>query len=372
VTRKLWHIYRLGLKELISFRYDYVLVVLVIYAFTVMVIVPAKGTGLQVSNSSVAYVDEDRSPLSTRIIDAIQKPYFNKPQAITFQEINRVMDRAEYIFVLHIPSGFQRDVLSGKTPEVRIDVDATAIGHAKLGTTYLTRIINDEINTFVLRSQKLPDLPFQLTTRVLYNQNRENSWFMSVVLLTHMITLLSIVLPAAALIREKERGTVEHLLVMPLVPVEIIIAKVWANSFIVMVGTMFSLFFAVKWVIGAPIHGSILLFLIGTIVFLYAATELGVFLATIAKNQPQAGLLSMPIIVPVTMLSGGTTPLESMPRFLQIIMQFGPTTHYMEFCARVLFRNAGIGVVLPQLAAMAAIGTVLFIGAMIRFRATFR
>ncbi len=352
MTRKLWHIYRLGLKELISFRYDYVLVVLVIYAFTVMVIVPAKGTGLQVSNSSVAYVDEDRSPLSTRIIDAIQKPYFNKPQAITFQEINRVMDRAEYIFVIHIPSGFQRDVLSGKTPEVRIDVDATAIGHAKLGTTYLTRIINDEIDTFVLRSQKLPDLPFQLTTRVLYNQNRENSWFMSVVLLTHMITLLSIVLPAAALIS--------------------IIAKVWANSFIVMVGTMFSLFFAVKWVIGAPIHGSILLFLIGTIVFLYAATELGVFLATIAKNQPQAGLLSMPIIVPVTMLSGGTTPLESMPRFLQIIMQFGPTTHYMEFCARVLFRNAGIGVVLPQLAAMAAIGTVLFIGAMIRFRATFR
>jgi ABC-2 type transport system permease protein len=195
---------------------------------------------------------------------------------------------------------------------------------------------------------------------------------MSVFFLVQMITLLSIILPAAALIKEKERGTVEHLLVMPLVPLEITIAKVWANSFIVVVGAMFALFFSIKWVIGAPIHGSTPLFFLGTIVFLYATTELGVFLATIAKNQPQAGLLSMPIIVPISMLNGGTTPLESMPRFLQIIMQFAPTTHYMEFCSRVLFRDAGIGVVWPQLAAMAAIGTVLFIGAMMRFRATFR
>jgi ABC-2 type transport system permease protein len=372
MIRKLWHIYRLGLKELISFRYDYVLVVLVIYSFTVMVIVPSKGTGLQVRNSSVAYVDEDQSQLSARIIDAIQLPYFQKPQAISFHEINQVLDRAEYIFVIHIPTGFQKDLLSGKTPDVSIDVDATAIGHAKLGTTYLSRIINDEIQTYLHGAQKAMEPPIQVTTRVLYNQNRESSWFMSVVFLTHMITLLAIILPAAALIKEKERGTVEHLLVMPLVPLEITIAKVWANSFIVVAGAMFALFFSIKWVIGAPIHGSTPLFFLGTIVFLYATTELGVFLATIAKNQPQAGLLSMPIIVPISMLNGGITPMESMPRFLQIIMQFAPTTHYMEFCSRVLFRDAGIGVVWPQLLAMAAIGTVLFIGAMIRFRATFR
>jgi len=372
MIRKLWHIYRLGLKELISFRYDYVLVVMVIYSFTVMVIVPSKGTGLQVRNSSVAYVDEDQSPLSTRIIEAIQPPYFQKPQAITFHEINQVLDRAEYIFVIHIPTGFQKDLMSGKTPEVAIDVDATAIGHAKLGTTYLSRIINDEIQTYLHGSQKPLEPPIQVTTRVLYNQNRESSWFMSVVFLAHMITLLSLILPAAALIKEKERGTVEHLLVMPLVPLEITLAKVWANSFIVVAGAMFSLFFSIKWVVGAPIQGSTLLFFLGTILFLYATTELGVFLATIAKNQPQAGLLSMPIIVPINLLNGGVTPLESMPRSLQIIMQFAPTTHYMEFCSRVLFRDAGIGVVWPQLLAMAAIGTVLFIGAMMRFRATFR
>lgn len=372
MIRKLWHIYRLGLKELISFRYDYVLVIMVIYSFTVMVIVPSKGTGVQVRNSSVAYVDEDQSLLSQRIIDSIQQPFFQKPKAIIYHDINQVLDRGEYIFVLHIPSGFQKDLLAGKAPEISIDVDATAIGHAKLGSTYLSKIINQEINTFLLGSHKPVDPPIQLNTRVMYNPNNENSWFMSIVLLNHMITLLSIILPAAALIKEKERGTVEHLLVMPLVPVEITIAKVWANSFIVLMGVVFALLFSIKWVIGTPIHGSMLLFFLGTIIFLYATTELGVFLATIAKNQPQAGLLSMPIIVPIAMLSGGTSPFESMPRFLQIIMQFAPTTHYMEFCSRVLVRDAGIDVVWPQLLAMAAIGTVLFIGAMIRFRKTFQ
>ncbi len=372
MIRKLRHIYRLGLKELISFRYDYVLIVMVVYSFTVMVIVPSKGTGLQVRNASIAYVDEDHSPLSMRVIDAIHEPYFNTPHAIQFRDIDRALARAEYTFVINIPPDFQKDVLTGRTPDIRIDVDATAIGHAKLGTTYLTHIINEVINTFVRRSARSPDPPVNIIPRVLYNQNRESSWFLGVVILTHMITLLSIILPAAALIKEKERGTLEHLLVMPLVPVEITLAKVWANSFIVVAGTMFSLFFSVKWVIGAPIHGSMLLFFLGTIVFLYASTELGVFLATIAKNQPQAGLLSMPIIVPFSMLSGGTTPMESMPHFLQVAMKFAPTTHYMEFCARVLFRNAGIADVWQQLAAMAAIGTALFIGAMIRFRATYR
>jgi ABC-2 type transport system permease protein len=369
---KLRHIYRLGLKELISFRYDYILVVLVVYSFTVMIIVPARGTGLKVHNSSVAYVDEDQTSLSSRIIDSVNPPYFQKPKPVSFHGINQALDRAEYIFVIHIPSGFQKDILAGKESEIGIHVDATAIGHAKLGASYLHKIINQEISTFLLKSQKPPDYPVQFITRVLYNQNSESSWFMSVVFLTHMITMLSIILPAAALIKEKERGTVEHLLVMPLVPLEITIAKVWANSFILVAGAMFALFFSVKWVVGAPIHGSTLLFFLGTVIFLYATTELGVFLATIAKNQPQAGLLSMPIIVPISMLNGGTTPLESMPRFLQIVMQFAPTTHYMEFCSRVLFRNSGIDVVWPQLAAMAAIGTALFVGAMVRFRATFK
>lgn len=370
--RKFQHIYRLGLKELISFRYDYVLIVLVLYSFTVMIVSPSKGVGLQIHDVSIAYVDEDHSYLSERIRDGIRKPYFREPVAISYQDINLALDRGIYTFVVQIPSGFQKDVLAGRRPDISINIDATATGHAKLGTTYLVNMITDEITAYLYGAGKLPDPPVSINTRIKYNPNRENTWFMSLVFLTHMITLLSIILPAAALIKERERGTVEHLLVMPLKPFEITIAKAWSNSFIVAAGSILSLIFVIKGYMGNPVHGSILLFFIGTVVYLYATTQLGIFLATIAKNQPQVGLLSMPVVTPMTMLSGGTTPIEAMPQFLQVLMKISPTTHYQEFIVAVLIREAGISMVWPQLAAMAVIGTVLFIGALMRFRATFR
>ena len=366
------HIYRLGLKELISFRYDIVLIVLLIYCFTVMVIVPSEGTGLQVRNSAVAIVDEDQTPLSARIRAAIGEPYFKEPRMISYQDIDHALDRGEYIFVIDIPSGFQKDVLAGKNPEIGLEIDATAVAHAKLGTAYLMNIIHDEVVTYLYGPRKQPDPAVKLNIRAKYNPNRESRWFMSLVFLTHMITLLSILLPAAALMKEKERGTVEHLLVMPLHPFEISLAKVWSNSFLVVVGAMLSLLFCVKGIIGTPIIGSVPLFFVGTLLYLFAATELGIFLATVAKNLPQVGLLSMPVIVPLAILAGGTTPLEAMPMFLQKIMVFSPTAHYLEFMTAVLLRDAGIADIWPQLAAMTGIGIALFTAALMRFRATFR
>jgi ABC-2 type transport system permease protein len=372
MLRNFRHIYRLGLKELISFRYDPVLIVLLFYCFTFMVVIPSKGASNQVHNATVAIVDEDQSPLSERIRAAIGKPYFIPPEMISFGDIDYCLDRGIYTFAIHIPPGFQKDVLAGKKPVVRLDVDATAVRHAKLGTAYLAHIITDETHTFLYRDGKLPDPTVSLNVRAKYNPNRENSWFMSLVFLMQMITLLSILLPAAALIKEKERQTVEHLLVMPLNPFEISLAKVWSNSFLIVTGAIFSLFFCVKGIIGTPIIGSVPLFFMGTLVYLFAATELGIFLATIAKNLPQVGLLSMPVIVPIAMLAGGTTPLEAMPPFLQEMMKFSPTAHYLEFMTSVLLRDAGILDVWRQLAAMGAIGIVLFTAALMRFRATFR
>jgi ABC-2 type transport system permease protein len=370
--RKLWHIYRIGLKELISFRYDYTLIILLIYAFSIMVIVPAKEAGVQVRNASVGFADEDNSRLSERIRDAVQPPQFKTARTVSLADINRGMDRGEYTFVINIPPGFQNDVLSGRRPVVRIDVDATATGHAKLGTNYLRRIITEETNRYLYGVQKLPGSPVQLNIRVKYNPNRESHWFMGIVFLMKMITLLSVLLPAAALIRERERGTVEHLLVMPLTPAEIIISKVWANSLVILTGAMISLLLAVRWFLGVPLSGSILLYAVGTVVYLFATTGLGIFLGTIAKSQPQMGLLCLPIVTPIVMLSGGMTPIEAMPVWLQNIVSFTPTSHYLEFASTVLICKAGIDIVWKELIVMMAIGTVLFTGAMLRFRKTFR
>ncbi|MRR38158.1 ABC transporter permease, partial [bacterium] len=292
--KSLRHIYRLGLKELISFRYDIVLIILMVYCFTVMVIVPSSGTGLQMRNGAVAIVDEDQTPLSARIRAAIGPPYFKTPRMIEYKDTDQALNRGDYVFIVDIPPRFQQDVLAGKNPVIGLNIDATAIAHAKIGTNYLMNIINEEVTTFLHGPDKKPVPPVSLVIRSKYNPNRVSRWFMSLVFLTHMITLLSILLPAAALIKERERGTVEHLLVMPLHSFEISLAKVWSNSLLVLTGTMLSLFFCVKGVIGTPIIGSVLLYFVGTAVYLFAATELGIFMATIAKNLPQVGLLSMP------------------------------------------------------------------------------
>ncbi len=370
--KRLAHIYRLGLKELISIRYDVILMILLVYSFSVMVIVTARGTGLQVRNASVAVVDEDASPLSARIVAAIRQPYFRSPQLLSYRDIDATLDRNVCTFVVDIPPGFQRDVLAGRRPEIRIDVDGTAIGHAKMGTTYLKKMMAGEVSEYLTGERKTAPPPIRQTVRVRYNPNRENAWFMGLMMLVNMITMLSILLPAAALLREREHGTVEHLLVMPLAPSEIMIAKVWANSLVVLTGALLSLGLVVRGILGAPVQGSLVLFFAGTILYLFATTGLGIFLATLARTGPQMGLLSLPVITPITMLSGGMTPREAMPQALQTLMEVFPTTHYVEFTSAVLVRGAGAGLVWERMAAMAVIGAVLFLAALLRFRATFR
>ena len=188
--------------------------------------------------------------------------------------------------------------------------------------------------------------------------------------LINNITMLSIILTGAALIREREHGTVEHLLVMPVTPFEIMCAKVWAMGLVVLLAAAGSLLFIVRGALHVPIEGSILLFLAGTAVHLFATTSMGIYLATLARNMPQFGMLLILILLPMQMLSGGSTPRESMPEFVQTIMNIAPTTHFIELGQAVLYRGAGLDVVWQPLLWLAVIGGVFFITALRRFRTT--
>ena len=147
-------------------------------------------------------------------------------------------------------------------------------------------------------------------------------------------------------------------------------AKIWANGLAIVLAVILSLYVVVQGVLSVRISGSIALFVLGASVFLYAMTALGIVLSTFANSMPQFALLAIPFFVVMNMLSGGTSPLYGMPQLLQIIMQAAPSTHFTSFAQAVLFRGAGIDIVWRQLAAMAVIGTVLFLMALSRFRAT--
>jgi ABC-2 type transport system permease protein len=225
-----------------------------------------------------------------------------------------------------------------------------------------------EINDFLSRREGNPVSPVNLIVRIAFNPNVTTAWFTSVMGIINSITMLAIILAGAAVVREREHGTMDHLLVMPLTPFEIAMSKIWANGLVIVVAIGLSLRFVVHGLLGVPIAGSIPLFLIGAAIYLFFATAIGIFLGTIARSMPQLGLLYLLVFLPMNMLSGSNTPLESMPPWLATIMQASPSTHFVSLAQAILYRGAGFAVVWPQFVIVALIGGVFLYLALRRFR----
>jgi len=363
-------VFRLGLKELSSLRADPALILLIAYVFSFAVYAVATGAKLEVANASVAYVDQDRSALTGRILGAILPPEFNPPQEIAADEIESVMDTGEFVFVLSFPPSFEADVLNGLKPKVQLNVDATAMAQAGNGSVYLQQIIGAEVAKFVSGDDQENVLPINLVVTSKFNPNLNSVWFSSVMQIINNITILSVLLTGAALIREREHGTIEHLLVMPVTPSEIMVAKIWANGLVIVVAAILSLWIVVQTVLAVPISGSIPLFVFGTVLYLVSVTGLGILLATFTTSMPQFGLLALPVLVIMNLLSGSTTPMESMPVWLQNVMQVAPSTHFVAFSQAILYRGAGLDIVWPNMMVMVALSAVFFFVALKRFRVT--
>ena len=362
------NIFWLGTKELRSFLHDFVLVGFVVYAFSLAVIAQAQSNSQELHNASIAYVDEDHSELSRRIVRAFLPPYFQTPQPVAERDIVPLMNAWKYTFVLDIPPNFERYVLGGRNPAIQLNVDATAMVQAGLGAGYAQQIIMTEIQDFLSHAGGVPLSPVNLDVRVAFNPNVTTAWFTSVMGIINSVSMLSIVLAGAAIVREREHGTMDHLLVMPLTPFEIAMSKVWANGLVITVAVGLSLYFVVRTLLGIPILGSIPLFMVGVVIYLFFSCAIGIFIGTVARSMPQLGLLYMLIYMPMNMLSGSNTPLESMPPWLATVMQASPSTHFVSFAQSILYRGAGIDVVWPQFLLVAAIGGLFFVFAILRFR----
>lgn len=364
------NIYRLGIKELWSLRRDNIMLLLICYTFTLSVYTAATALPETLHKAPIAIVDEDASPLSARIIEAFYPPQFNLPQLISPEQMDFGMDAGLYTFVITIPANFQSDLLAGRAPQIQLSTDATRMSQAFTGSGHIQHMINNEINGFMQQRQGQVANAVGLELRARFNPTLEKVWFGSLMQIINNVTMLSIILTGAALIREREHGTIEHLLVMPVTSTEIMLAKVWAMGLVVLCAAGISLVLVVQGALRVPIEGSISLFLLGTALHLFATTAMGIFLATLARNMPQFGMLMILILLPLQLLSGGTTPRESMPEIVQDIMLLAPTTHYVSQSQAILYRGAGLDVVWPQFICLAAIGITLFAVSLSRFRNT--
>ncbi|MEZ5553537.1 MAG: ABC transporter permease [Pseudomonadales bacterium] len=366
--QRLANIFWLFGKELKSVLGDPVMVVLILWSFVVAVILEASGAGDTVRNAAIALVDEDQSALTRQISSALVPPWFQEPIAMAPEQAGAAMDRGQIMFALSFPPDLAADAIAGKSPTVQLQVDATAVSQAQLGTDYISNIVQTEARAFLSGSPAAPDPRVRLELRRAFNPNGNPVWFKAVSSLLNQLSLLTIALTGAAMLREREHGTIEHLMVMPLTPVEIALSKVLATMTVVLVAFIGSLLFVVQGILQIPLAGSVPLLVAGAAVYLWAAAAIGMFLGTLARSMAQFALLVIMVIIPVIMLSGGMGAVESQPESVQRLTLALPSRHFLSFAKAVAFRGAGTGSVWIELLLMAGLGAAFFGASLALFR----
>ena len=367
MMRTFLNIYNLSIKELKTLFYDKVMVLLVIYSFSFAIYIGGTQTSTELRNASIAFVDSDKSTLSYRIIDSFMKPRFNTPAVISYDDVNAKLDSGYYTFVILIPANFEKDVLAGKSPDILANIDATRMTQAGIGSGYIQNIISQEVQTFLKGTYDSSVNP-QIVSRYKYNPNLTSMWFGSINEIINNIVMISILLSGAALVREREHGTIEHLMVMPLRAFEIMLSKILSTCLVVLVCVSFSLLVVIELILKIPLSGSVPLYLLCTFLVLFATTSMGVFMGTIVKNMPQLGMIFILTILPLMLLSGSITPYESMPMILQDLMKLMPTSHFVDLSQAILFKGASISIIWEKMLIIFIIGVVFFVSTLALFK----
>jgi ABC-2 type transport system permease protein len=367
MMRTFLNIYNLSIKELKTLFYDKVMVLLVIYSFSFAIYIGGTQTSTELRNASIAFVDSDKSTLSTRIIDSFMKPRFNTPVMISYNDVNANLDSGYYTFIILIPANFEKDVLAGKSPDILANIDATRMTQAGIGSGYIQNIITQEVQTFLKGTYDSTVNP-KIVSRYKYNPNLTSMWFGSINEIINNIVMISILLSGAALVREREHGTIEHLMVMPLRAFEIMLSKILSTCLVVLVCVSFSLLVVIELILKIPLSGSVPLYLLCTFLVLFATTSMGVFMGTIVKNMPQLGMIFILAILPLMLLSGSITPYESMPMILQELMKLMPTSHFVDLSQAILFKGAGLSIIWEKMLIIFIIGVVFFVSTLALFK----
>ncbi|WP_183192036.1 ABC transporter permease [Ancylobacter tetraedralis] len=366
--RSLSNIFWLGTKELRTLSKDLMMILFIIYSFGISIYTQSTGAGETVNNASIAIVDEDNSSLSRSIAGLFYPPYFQTAKMISAADIDRTMDEGLYTLVVVIPPRFEADVRKGRDVDVQVNVDATAVQQASLGAGYIQSMVTDEVKRYRQETAQTTGLSSDLVIRRAFNPNGTQSWFRAIVGLADQLSMLIIILTGAALLREREHGTIEHLLVMPLTAFEIALAKVWSSGLVIFIGFICSLLFVVEGLLDVPIAGSRGLLLLGTIIYIFATAAIGIFLGTLARTMAQFALLMMMFVMPMMMLSGGMSPIESQPQWVQYVTWFFPSRHYVSFMQAIVYRGAGLDIVWKEFVTVLVMGVTFLAVSLVLFR----
>ncbi|MBX3236037.1 MAG: ABC transporter permease [Nitrospiraceae bacterium] len=366
-------------KELLQLFRDLPLMGFLVYSFTVSVYITGTGLQTQLRNAGLLIHDSDRSLSSRELVGRFHAPYFRFDGELTREaEAFERLDGGWSMLVLEIPPRFHEALAAGESASLQVLVDTTNAPQGLSAAGYASRIVGQFAQEAASKRIGLGDGtaaagPMVVSDhRVWYNQDQNETWFESISHLLRMITIFAMLLPAAALVREKERGTVEQLLVSPLTPFQIMFPKVVAMTLVILVATAVALFGVMQPIFGVPIRGSSPLLFALTALFVVATAGMGIFAATLARNQAQVGMLTLLVVAPMLLLSGILTPLESMPAWVGRLMMLSPLRYFVEIAHGILLKGTGLEVLWRQVLALTVLGGALFGFGLWRFRRQFQ
>ena len=365
------------IKELLQLGRDGFLVFAIIFLFTIDILMTGS-VRMELNHATVIVHDADHSEASRELIYRFRPPYFKLGgEILDEREGLRLLDQGQALMVLNIPPEFQHDLIQGKPTDVQVLVDTSNTMLGSLAASYSSQIIGQygfdvALQRMGVTEKSLETVPMLVDQhRIWYNPNQNDQWFIPLSELLTVITILAIMLPAAAAVREKEHGTIEQLIVSPLTPIQILLPKVISMTLVILLGTAASLFLVLEPVFHIPIKGSLPLFFAVTALYTVATSGLGLYIATMSRNLAQAAMLAILILMPMIFLSGAWTPPEAMPVGLRQAMFLSPLYYFIELGYGILLKGAGLDILWDSLLGLTILGVVIFTFGVWRFKRQF-
>ena len=356
-------------KEFSQLFRDVPMLLILAWAFTGAVYTSGHGIATELYRYPIVVLDLSRSQASRDLLARFRPPYFKLVGHVwSDREVVTRLDRGEASLAVIIPPDFERLVHEGAA-RFQVILDGSQSMTATLASAHIASIAHgysvERLGDRGLSDIRIPQI--EVRPRVEYNPNLVETWFSSLLEVFNQATMIAMLLAAAAMVREREHGTIEHLLVSPLRPIELFAAKLVPVVTLVPLAVVGSVLGIVEGAFQTPIRGSLVLFYIVTAVYVFAMASLGLGIAVLARTLGQAMMMLLLILYPMMLLSGAFTPPESQGAFMRTVGLLSPVRHYVDFGYQVLFKGNGLGYVWHDVVGILALGVALFLLSVRRF-----
>lgn len=329
----------------------------------------------EIHHVATVVLDLDHSQESRELVSRFtSSPYFDVQRELTdYRQVGDLIDRGKATIALQINAGFAQNLRKGQTAPLQVIVDATNSNTALIASGYINQIAlgfaqdyqQDRINRISPQMiEKLPSV--QLEQRPWYNPDLRSRWFFIPGIVGSLTLVLVVNLTAFAVVREREIGTLEQIMVTPIRPAEFILGKTLPFFLIGLFDVSLTATVGTLW-FRVPFQGSILVLFIGAILFLLCMLGVGLLISTVSATQQQALVTAFFFIMPAITFSGFGFPISTMPLWLQYLTYASPLRYFLVVLRGTYLKGVGLGILWPQMLAMGVLGAVLLTAAVLRF-----